>query len=78
MKNFNVLSNSKMYDGDVCLIDNATTHNIFWDKKYLLNLNLAKVNVNTISNSTNLIEDSERADVTLSGGTNIMSKMHLL
>ena len=61
MKNF-VLSNFKMYDGDVCLADSATTHTVFRDKKYFSNLKLDN-NVNIISSSANLIEGYERANI---------------
>ena len=66
-----------MYDGDVCLIYSATTRTIFQDKKYLLNLKLAKTNFNTISCNASLIEDFGRANVTPKE-TNIMSNMHCI
>ena len=47
-----------MDDGDVCLVDCATTHTILWDKRYLLSLTLTSGNVSTISGTSNLIEGS--------------------
>lgn len=71
MKNFNALSYSKRCDGDVCLVDSATTHTILRDKKYFTHLKIAKANVNTISGTSKLIEGSGRATIILPGGTNI-------
>ena len=50
--------NSKMNREDFCLADSATTHTILKDKKYFQILKLCKANVNTISGSSNLIENS--------------------
>ena len=50
--------NSKMNREDFCLVDSATTHTILKDKKYFQILKLCKANVNTISGSSNLIENS--------------------
>lgn len=36
--------------------DNVTTHTILQNKKYFSNLNLIKVNMNTISSPVDLIE----------------------
>ena len=58
-----------MNEGDVCLIDCATTHKILWDKRYFLEWKLTKVNVNTISGTTNLVEGSRRANIMLSNKT---------
>ena len=54
---------------DFCLANKATTHMILKDKKYFKILKLCKANVNTISSSSNLIEDSGRAIIMLSKGT---------
>lgn len=67
-----------MYDEDVCLVDSVTTLTLFQDKKYLLNLKLAKDIVNIILDNANLIENCRRTNVILPGGTNIMSKMYCI
>ena len=64
-----VLFGLKMNEDDVCLVDCATTHTILRDKKYFLKLTLIKVNVSTISGTTNLVEGSGRENITLSNGT---------
>ena len=58
-----------MDDGDVCLVDCATTHTILRDKRYFLSLTLTSGNVSTISGTSNLIEGSERANIMLPKGT---------
>ena len=63
-----VLFGLKMNEDDVCLVDCATTHTILLDKRYLLELTLIKANVSTIS-TTNLVEGSGRANITLPNGT---------
>ncbi|CAN1348792.1 hypothetical protein LINPERPRIM_LOCUS41579 [Linum perenne] len=60
-------------NGDMCIIDSASTHTILKDKKYFTYLVMREANVSTISGSTNLIEDTGRANVLLHGGT----KMHI-
>ena len=55
----------KMNEDDVCLVDNATTYTILWDKKYFLELTLIKANVSTISGTTNLVEGFGRKNITL-------------
>ena len=45
-----------------------TTHMIFQDKRYFLELTLMKTNVSTIY-PTNLVEGSRRANITLLNGT---------
>ena len=64
-----VLFGLKMNEDDVCLADCVTTHTILWDKRYFLELTLIKVNVSTISSTTNLVEGSGRANITLPNGT---------
>ena len=59
----------KMNEDDVCLKDCATIHTILRDKRYFLELTLIKVNVSTISGTTNLVEGCGRANITLSNGT---------
>ena len=54
---------------DVCLADCATTHTILQDKRYFLELTLIKANVSIIYGTTNLVEGSGRANITLSNGT---------
>ena len=58
-----------MNEDDVCLADCATTHTILRDKRYFLELTLIKANVSTISGTTNLVEGSGRANITLPNGT---------
>ncbi|CAN1247782.1 hypothetical protein LINPERPRIM_LOCUS6489 [Linum perenne] len=53
----------------MCIIDSASTHTIFKDKKYFSYLVMREANVSTISGSTNLIEGSGRANVLLHRGT---------
>jgi hypothetical protein len=60
---------SKMIGEDLCLADSCTTHTILRDKKYFQYLRLNKASVNTISSSSNLIEDSGRANIILPKGT---------
>ena len=58
-----------MNEDDVCLADCATTHTILWDKRYFLELTLIKANVSIISGTTNLVEGSGKANITLPNGT---------
>ena len=62
----------KMNEDHVCLVDCATTHTILRDKRYFLELTLIKVNVSTISGTTNLVESSGRANITLPNGTKFL------
>ena len=64
-----VLFGLKMNEDDVCLADCVTTHTIFRNKRYFLELTLIKVNVSTISSTTNLVEGSGRANIILPNGT---------
>ena len=57
-----------MKEGDVYLVDCATTHTILRDKRYVLDLTLTNGNVSTISGTTNLIEGSEKANIMLPNG----------
>ena len=57
-----------MNKDDVCLADCATTHTIFQDKRYFLELTLIKANVSTICGTTNLVEGSRRVSITLLNG----------
>ena len=59
----------KVNEGDVCLIDCATTHQILRDKIYFVHLTLTNDNVSTISSTTNLIEGFERANIMLPNKT---------
>ena len=54
-----------MFDGEIYLADSATTHTIFRNKRYFLNLNLIKANVNTISGPLDIIEGTGRAIIIL-------------
>ena len=63
--------NSKMTSKEFCLANSATTHTTLKDKKYFQNLILCKANVNTISGSSNLIEDFGRAIIILPNGTKL-------
>ena len=58
-----------MNEGDVCLVDCATTHTILRDKRYFLELTLTNVNVSIISGTINLIKGSGRANIMLPNGT---------
>ena len=68
-KNFQFSIGSKMSNGDMCLLDSATTHTILREKKYFSHLIMKRANVNTISGSTKIIEGSGRAALLLPGGT---------
>ena len=69
MSEIHVLFGLKMNEDDVCLTDCATTHTILLHKRYFLELTLIKANVSTISGTTNLVEGSRRANITLPNGT---------
>jgi hypothetical protein len=58
---------------DTCLVDSATTHTIFKDRKYFSSLVKRETNVSTISGTSKIIEGSGRADILLYGGT----KLHI-
>ncbi|XP_049348517.1 uncharacterized protein LOC125813072 [Solanum verrucosum] len=58
-----------MSNGDMCLLDSATTNTILREKKYFSTLIVKKAYVNTISGSAKLIEGSGRAALLLPGGT---------
>lgn len=55
--------NSKMIRENFCLEDSATMHTILKDKKYFQSLTLIKAKVNTIFDSSNIIEGSGRANI---------------
>jgi hypothetical protein len=57
--------------GDMCLADSATTHTILKDQKYFSYLMRKEANVNTISGTTQIIEGSGRAIISLYGGTQL-------
>ena len=59
----------KMNEGNVCFVDYATTHTIRRDKRYFIDLTLTNVNASTISGTTNLIKDSEIANIMLPNET---------
>ena len=69
MSEIHVLFGLKMNENDVCFADCATTHTILRDKRYFLELALIKANVSTISSTTNLVEGSGRANITLPNET---------
>ena len=55
----------KMNKNNVCLTNYATMHTILRDKRFFIELTLIKVNVSTISSTTNLVEGSGRANIIL-------------
>ncbi|PIN06456.1 hypothetical protein CDL12_20993 [Handroanthus impetiginosus] len=59
----------KINNEDICLVNSATMHTIFKDKKYFSHLAMAKANINATSRKTNLNEGSKRANILLPGGT---------
>jgi hypothetical protein len=66
------LNTSNNKDG-TSLVDSATTHTIFKDKKYFSSLVKRETNVSIISGTSKIIEGSGRADILLYGGT----KLHI-
>ena len=58
-----------MNDGNICLADCATTHTILREKKYFLNFIVTNASVSTITGTSDLIEDSGRANIMLPNGT---------
>jgi len=65
-------------DGDICLIDSATTHTILKSNKFFSCLVMQEVNISAISSTTNIIGDSGRAIVLLQRGTILHIKMHFI
>ena len=57
-----------MNEGDVCLVDCATTYTILRDKRYFLVLTSTNVNVSIISGTANLIEGSRIEIIMLPNG----------
>jgi len=55
-----------------CLFDSGTTHTIFTNKDYFLELKMFQANVNTISGTAKLIEGSGKACIMLPNGTKLM------
>ena len=64
-----MLFSLKMNEDDVCIANYATTHTIFRDKRYFLEVTLIKTNVSIIFGTTNLVKDSKRANIMLPNGT---------
>ena len=64
-----ILADSNMNNEDLCLADSATTYTILKSKKYFSTLTMLKANVNTISDSINLIEGFGKANLILHRGT---------
>ena len=64
-----VLFSLKMNEDSVCLTNCATMQTILRDKKKFLELTLIKANASTIYGTTNLVEGSGRANITLPNGT---------
>ncbi|KAM1369698.1 hypothetical protein ACFX2F_040252 [Malus domestica] len=62
-------SQNKSNGEDFCLVDSATTHSILRDRKYFSNLVLAKVKVTTISEQSDVINGSGKAQIMLPNGT---------
>jgi len=52
-------------------MDSGKTHTILREMKYFQKLTLTEININTISGSANVIEDSGRAYILLSNGTKL-------
>ena len=50
---------------DLCLVDSPTTYKILISKKYFSKLTMVEAKVNTILNSTNLIEVFGKANIIL-------------
>ena len=63
------ITDAKVNDEILCLTDSGIIHTILKDKKYFLNLILAKANVSTISDVANLIEGYGRAHILIPDGT---------
>ncbi|CAM9000605.1 unnamed protein product [Rhodiola kirilowii] len=63
--------NGNVNDGELCLVDSATTHTILKNLKFFLNLNMTKTSVHTISGTSSIIEGSGRASILLPEGTRI-------
>ena len=61
-------------DEDLCLADSATTHTILKSNKFFSCLVIRKVNVSTISSTTNIIEGSGRTIVLLPRSTRLHIK----
>ena len=62
------------HDGDLCLINNATTNKILKGKKYFEYLTLTKANVTIISDSTDMIIESIKANIILPNNTKLSIK----
>ena len=60
-----------MFDGEICFADSVTTHMILRNKRYFLNLNLIKENVNTILGPVGFIEGTGRAMNILAKGAKL-------
>ena len=58
----------------MCLADSATTHTILKSNKFFSCLVIRKVNVSTISSTTNIIEGSGRTIVLLPRSTRLHIK----
>ncbi|GAV87924.1 hypothetical protein CFOL_v3_31348, partial [Cephalotus follicularis] len=54
---------------DICIADSATTHTILQSEKYFSHLTIAKVNVGTISGTSDIIEGFGMTSFVLSNGT---------
>jgi len=58
-------------DGDLCLVDSATTHTILKEKKYFEYLILTKDNITIISGPTNMIKGFGKANILLPNNTKL-------
>ena len=67
----NKLSALGKNDRDIYLVDSTTIHRILRDKKCFSSLVLIKVELNTISRSMNIIEDSRRVTILLANRTEL-------
>ena len=55
-----------------CLLDSEATHTIMKNREYFSNLKLLQANVNTISETTKLIEGTGKACIILPMGTKLV------
>ena len=62
-------SGMTFHDGDLCIVDSATTHTILKENKYFEYLTLTKANVTTISGSVDMIKGFGKANIVLPNNT---------
>ena len=59
------------HDGDLCLVNSATTYTILNKKKYFEYLTLTKTNITINIGSTNMIKGSRKANILLPNNTKL-------